>query len=114
MSYDEFWKCDPSLFWAYRTSFIESEKRQNELDNYKSWLSGLYNYKAFSVVEYNLNRKEGATVEDYFDKPLDFTGMHNEYEEEQRKIKKKKALQQQLEAMLIKSKVIIEKDKGKS
>lgn len=114
MSYDEFWKGDPSLFWAYRTSFIEKEKRQNELDNFKAWLSGLYNYKAFGVVEYNLNRKEGAPTEDYFDKPLDFDGMKNEYELEQRKIKEKQLLEKRFEAMLLKSKSILEKDKGKS
>lgn len=114
MSYDEFWKDDPSLFWAYRISFIEKEHRQSELDNFKAWLSGLYNYNAFSVVEYNLNRPNGSPTESYFDKPLDFDGMRDEYELEQKKILEKKKLELRLESLLIAHKHKLEKDKGKS
>lgn len=114
MSNNEFWRDDPSLFWAYRISFIEKEQRDFENANLKSWLGGLYNFNAFRVVENNLNRPSGATPENYMDKPIDFNGLRSEYEKEQRIIAQKKALEQNLQAWLIKSKHLLEKDKGKS
>ena len=42
MSAEEFWKDDPQLFVAYRTSFINKKKREMEELDYKCWLQGLY------------------------------------------------------------------------
>lgn len=42
MSAEEFWKNDPQLFVAYRTSFINKKKRELEEYDYKCWLQGLY------------------------------------------------------------------------
>lgn len=44
MSADEFWKDDPQLFVAYRTSFFNKKKREMEEFDYKSWLQGRYIY----------------------------------------------------------------------
>ena len=42
MSADEFWKDDPQLFVAYRTSFFNKKKREMEELDYKCWLQGRY------------------------------------------------------------------------
>lgn len=42
MTSDEFWKDDPQLFVAYRTSFINKKKREMEELDYKCWYQGLY------------------------------------------------------------------------
>lgn len=42
MTSEEFWKGDPQLFVAYRTSFINKEKREMEKWDYKCWLQGAY------------------------------------------------------------------------
>lgn len=44
MSADEFWKDDPQLFVAYRTSFFNKKKREMEELDYKCWLQGQYVY----------------------------------------------------------------------
>lgn len=50
MSIEEFWEKDPELFWAYRFSYINKIKRQEELNNYNAWLQGLYNYEGVSIA----------------------------------------------------------------
>lgn len=42
MTSEEFWKDDPQLFVAYRTSFINKKKREMEELDYKCWYQGLY------------------------------------------------------------------------
>lgn len=55
MSADEFWKDDPQLFVAYRTSFFNKKKREMEEFDYKSWLQGRYIYDG--------NEKIGARLQ---------------------------------------------------
>ena len=55
MSADEFWKDDPQLFIAYRTSFFNKKKREMEEFDYKSWLQGRYIYDG--------NEKIGARLQ---------------------------------------------------
>ena len=55
MSADEFWKDDPQLFVAYRTSFFNKKKREMEELDYKCWLQGRYVYDG--------NQKIGARLQ---------------------------------------------------
>lgn len=55
MSADEFWKDDPQLFVAYRTSFFNKKKHEMEEFDYKSWLQGRYIYDG--------NEKIGAKIQ---------------------------------------------------
>lgn len=55
MSADEFWKDDPQLFVAYRTSFFNKKKHEMEEFDYKSWLQGRYIYDG--------NEKVGARLQ---------------------------------------------------
>lgn len=50
MTSEEFWKDDPQLFVAYRTSFINKKKREMEEWDYKSWLQGLYNHNGNGLL----------------------------------------------------------------
>ena len=73
MSITDYWDCsDPSLFWAYRTSFNLRDKRNAEYDNYLAWLSGLYVYKAVRVVIKNGFGSASDESEEYFMKPIYF------------------------------------------
>ncbi len=49
MSVKEFWEEDPDLFWAYRFSYFERLKMQQETFNHNAWLQGAYVYDALSV-----------------------------------------------------------------
>ena len=50
MSVKDFWENDPELFWAYRFSYINKLKRENELANYNAWLQGLYFFEGVSIA----------------------------------------------------------------
>lgn len=50
MSIKDFWEEDPELFWAYRFSYINKLKRQNEINNYNAWLQGMYFYEGVSIA----------------------------------------------------------------
>ena len=50
MSIKDFWESDPELFWAYRFSYINKLKRQEELNNYNAWLQGLYHFEGISIA----------------------------------------------------------------
>lgn len=69
MSAKEFWEDDPDLFWAYRFSYINKKKQEQEEINNKCWLQGAYFYEAFSVALSNAFSKEKIS---YRDKPFDF------------------------------------------
>lgn len=68
MTYDEYWNQDPWLAADYRKAWQLKQKE----DNYKAWLYGLYNYKAFGVIIYNAFKEKHRKAEKYFDKPVDF------------------------------------------
>jgi len=67
MAPDEYWRGNPYLAISYR----EAYKLKQEIKNNDAWLQGLYVYNAFSVVEYNLNKKKSQKAKDYLDKPID-------------------------------------------
>ena len=50
MSIKDFWESDPELFWAYRFSYINKLKRENEERQYNLWLQGLYFYESISIA----------------------------------------------------------------
>ena len=66
MSTREFWEDDPELLWAYRKSYMEKMKLQQETDNFNAWLNGLYVYvatnsclshKAYILQPYDFSKK---------------------------------------------------------
>lgn len=50
MSVKEFWDDDPDLFWAYRFSYYERLKYENNNFNQNAWLQGAYIYEAVQVA----------------------------------------------------------------
>lgn len=69
MSAKEFWEDDPDLFWAYRFSYINKKKQEQEEYNVNCWLQGAYFYEAISVALSNAFSKNKIS---YRDKPYDF------------------------------------------
>lgn len=58
MSVKEFWEDDPDLFWAYRFSYIDRMKFENEDKNQTAWLQGAYIYEAVSIALSNAFSKQ--------------------------------------------------------
>lgn len=61
MSVKEFWEDDPDLFWAYRFSYIQKIKQNQEMANTNMWLQGAYVYEAVSVALSNAFSKTKST-----------------------------------------------------
>lgn len=114
MSYDEYWYGEAELFWAYRQAYLNKVEQDIEFANYKSWLSGLYNFIAYGTVESNMNRKEGEEPISYIEKPIDFTEQARleaqQKKEEEEKLRKIQA-EVQLKNLLSKYKKKIEEKK---
>lgn len=53
MSVKEFWEDDPNLFWAYRFSYYERLRINQDIFNNNAWLQGMYFNEAVSVALYN-------------------------------------------------------------
>lgn len=88
MSVREFWNDEPSLMWAYRKSYMDKIKLENELANYNAWLNGLYVFDAVSVSLYNcLGREKGQMAKGYIEKPYDFNKTKEQIKEEEIKEK---------------------------
>lgn len=58
MSVDEFWEDSPDLFWAYRFSYYEKIKFEQEFFNQKAWLQGSYICEAVGVAINNCFNKQ--------------------------------------------------------
>lgn len=58
MSVKEFWEDDPDLFWAYRFSYYNKMKIQQEIFNNDAWLQGAYFHEAVSVALCNAFSKK--------------------------------------------------------
>ncbi len=83
MSTREFWEDNPDLLWAYRKSYIDKIKLQQETDNFNAWLNGLYVFNAVNTSMYNnLVRKETQQPLNYIEKPYDFSKSKEDYEKE--------------------------------
>lgn len=50
MSVKEFWEESPDLFWAYRFSYLNKLKTEQEIFNQNAWLQGAYFHEAISVT----------------------------------------------------------------
>lgn len=70
MSVKEFWEEDPDLFWAYRFSYINKKRQEQEEMNTHCWLQGAYFYEAFSVALSNAFSKKKI---EYSNHPYDFS-----------------------------------------
>ena len=66
MSVKEFWEDDPDLFWAYRFSYLNKLKTEQEIFNNKAWLQGMYFYDAISA---SLNNAFSKTKVSYAKEP---------------------------------------------
>ena len=66
MSADEFWKDDPQLFVSYRTSFLQKKQRELEVEDYKSWLRGLYVHNGNGLLFASLKQFISNTVASLF------------------------------------------------
>lgn len=58
MSVKEFWEDNPDLFWAYRFSYFNKMKENQEIFNNNAWLQGAYFYEAISVALCNVLSKQ--------------------------------------------------------
>lgn len=69
MSVKEFWEDNPDLFWAYRFSYFNKLKEQQEVFNNNAWLQGAYFYEAISVALHNAFDKNKV---EYSKQPYEF------------------------------------------
>ena len=92
MSIKEFWEDDPNLFWAYRFSFYERQKANQETQNVSNWLQGAYIYEALVVALGNSFGGKGMKPLSYPSKPYELGEQKKEKEEK----KKKQILEQQV------------------
>ncbi len=69
MTVKEFWEETPDLFWAYRFSYYQKLKENQEIFNNNAWLQGAYFQEAISVSLCNAFSK---TKVEYSKKPYSF------------------------------------------
>lgn len=111
MSAEEFWKDDPQLFVAYRTSFINKKNREMEELDYKCWLQGLYihdgNGKLFSSLKQFIGniiasmfkgKKDNKQIDTYPIKP--YMELAKEQKKEEIEKKKKENYQEYQKSMI--------------
>lgn len=85
MAVKEFWNDEPELLWAYRKSYMDKMKINNELSNYNAWLQGAYIFEAVSKSLYNsFGRTENKPALNYSNSPYDFSKTREELEIEER------------------------------
>lgn len=107
MSYEQYWFQEPELYWAYQVAYKNNLKLTQEMENEISWLRGLYVWKAFNTVQYNMNKRETDPLDYYFDKPIDFEAEQLKQTEDNRKLE----LENRIKAMLFSKKKILDKSK---
>ena len=110
MSNNEFWNEEPELLWAYRKSYIDKLKMQNEISNYNAWLNGVYVFDAISKSIYNaFGRKDTQQALNYVEKPFEFNDKKKSKEEIEREQQLK--LEEQIRDSLRKTKNMLKKNK---
>lgn len=108
MTSKEFWEDEPRLYDAYRISFEEKQKAQDEY----AWLIGYYVYVGVNVNLYNMFKKSGEPTREYLKQPLSFP-KEDEQKQQSAIIEER---ENKIKARLNKSKKILEEgkqDKGK-
>jgi hypothetical protein len=68
MTYDQYWRSNYWVEWA----FLEAEKLRQKRLNETAWLNGLYVYDAVSVSLANAFRKSGSPEVKYPGEPYEF------------------------------------------
>lgn len=66
MTPTQFWYDEPRLLYSY----LRKHEMEQDENNYKSWLIGLYTYKAFSVVLNSAFADKGKEVDPYYTEPI--------------------------------------------
>lgn len=105
MTSKEFWEDEPRLFDAYRISFEDKQKTEDE----KAWLIGYYVYMGVQINLYNMNKKSTEAVKSYPTEPI--TWRKSEKEDIQASIVETR--ENKIKARLNKSKKILEEGKAK-
>lgn len=102
MSVKEFWEDNPDLFWAYRFSYYEKVRANQEMFNNNAWLQGAYFHEAISVALCNAFSKQKV---EYSKHPYGFS----KNETIDQKLEQQKAFEIRLKAQAIKTQVMLEK-----
>lgn len=89
MSATEFWQEEPILLWAYRKSYMDKLKLQNETSNHTAWLHGAYVYEAVSKA---LSNGFSKSKTNYTSKPYEL----GEVSKEQQTLNTANAIKQNL------------------
>ncbi len=107
MPMNEFWYDEPELLWTYRTFYMNKQKAKAEDDNYNAWLLGSYFWDVVSKVIYNnFSRRNGPALE-YMERPYELKSQS----EEERRIEKKKRLEEKIKERNQKIKEILKNNK---
>lgn len=108
MAVKEFWNDEPELLWAYRKSYMDKMKINNELSNYNAWLIGAYVFEGTSKSLYNaFGRSGNKPALNYSNSPYDFSKSKEEIEQEERL-----KVEEQIRERNREIKRILEKQKG--
>ena len=105
MTSKEFWEEEPRLFDAYRISFEQKQKAEDE----QAWLHGYYVFMAVQANLYNMWKKSSEPAKEYINQPI--TWMKENATKEQNSIVQKR--EDKIKARLNKSKKILEEGKAK-
>ena len=86
MSVNEFWEENPDLFWAYRFSYYERKRNEEQETNFKLWLQGAYFFDAITTALANSFGK--GKKHNYVEKPycLSKEEAEEEHKKEQSKL----------------------------
>lgn len=102
MSYDQFWKDDPTITKYYYKAYEIKEKRKIELDEWHMWKQGMYIYEALIDVSPILHAfpKKGTKPLPYSEKPYGWKEEDNTKEKTQEQ-KEKEAENERLKATVL-------------
>ena len=109
MSVKEFWEDSPDLFWAYRFSYYERLKYENNIFNQNAWLQGAYIYEAVQVAINNSFGKHKLVYSKY---PYGTPQEEIEKREKEEQIKQQELLVAKLCSRVTTVQAIMGKNKG--
>lgn len=108
MSVKEFWEDNPDLFWAYRFSYFNKLKNEQEAMNFQLWLQGAYFFEAVSVALANSFGK-GKKIS-YAQKPYNLT----KEDEQREKMSQSEKLERQIKNRISQVQAILGKNEKKA
>lgn len=62
MTYEQFWKDDPQIFWDYENAYNKRKEIEFKENNYMMWLNGQYTLMAMAQVMANSFSKSKKDV----------------------------------------------------